>query len=113
MPALGGDLLCTCRHVMRLSWLLVLRVLWAPHKSHPPLKFAGWCTAWPCGVPGPWLVSSACSAPTASADGVPLSHHCRLVHSEALQRACPIPFDEGRMWKGDHSEALRAELQVN
>ena len=36
----------------------------------------------------------------------------RLVHSEELQRACPIPFDEGRLWKGDHSDALRAELQV-
>lgn len=36
----------------------------------------------------------------------------RLVHSEALQRACPIPFDEGRLWKGDDSEALRAQLQV-
>ena len=36
----------------------------------------------------------------------------RLVHSEELQRACPIPFDEGRLWKGEHSEGLRAELQV-
>jgi ERO1-like protein alpha len=36
----------------------------------------------------------------------------KLVHSEELQRACPIPFDEGRLWKGDNSEALRAELQA-
>ena len=36
----------------------------------------------------------------------------RLVHSEALQRACPIPFDEGRLWKGEDSDDLKAQLQV-
>jgi ERO1-like protein alpha len=36
----------------------------------------------------------------------------RLVHSEALQRACPIPFDEGRLWKAEDSADLKAQLQV-
>lgn len=36
----------------------------------------------------------------------------RLVHNEQLQRACPIPFDEGRLWKGEHSEQLKPQLQV-
>ena len=37
----------------------------------------------------------------------------RLVHSESLLRtSCPIPFDEGRLWKGDDGGQLRAQLQV-
>lgn len=36
----------------------------------------------------------------------------KLVHNEQLQRACPIPFDEGRLWKGDHSEQLKSQLQA-
>jgi ERO1-like protein alpha len=36
----------------------------------------------------------------------------RLVNGEALQRACPIPFDEGRLWR-DEDGTLRAELQAS
>lgn len=36
----------------------------------------------------------------------------RLIGSEALRTACPIPFDEGRLWKEEGSEALKPELQV-
>lgn len=34
-----------------------------------------------------------------------------LVDSAALKHSCPIPFDEGRLWKGADAEALRDELQ--
>ena len=33
------------------------------------------------------------------------------VNSEALQQACPVPFDEGRLWKGADSAELKAQLQ--
>ena len=33
------------------------------------------------------------------------------VNSEALQQACPVPFDEGRLWKGAGSGELKAQLQ--
>ncbi|KAI3432253.1 hypothetical protein D9Q98_003814 [Chlorella vulgaris] len=36
----------------------------------------------------------------------------RLIGSEALRTACPIPFDEGRLWKEEGSEALKPELQA-
>ena len=42
----------------------------------------------------------------------PLPPVRRLVHNAQLQQTCPIPFDEGRLWKGEHSETLKAELQV-
>jgi len=35
------------------------------------------------------------------------------VNSEALQQACPVPFDEGRMWKGADSAELKAQLQLH
>eukprot|EP00887_Chlorella_sp_A99_P007988 scaffold12.g7988.t1 len=35
----------------------------------------------------------------------------RLVGSSMLQQTCPIPFDEGRLWKGEHDKELRAELR--
>lgn len=35
-----------------------------------------------------------------------------LVHSRGLRTACPIPFDEGRLWKGEGREELRLELQT-
>jgi len=34
------------------------------------------------------------------------------VNSEALLKACPIPFHEGRLWKGADAPALRQQLQV-
>ena len=37
----------------------------------------------------------------------------RQVNSEALQQACPVPFDEGRMWKGADSAELKAQLQLH
>ena len=33
------------------------------------------------------------------------------MNSEALQQACPVPFDEGRLWKGAGSGELKAQLQ--
>lgn len=35
------------------------------------------------------------------------------VKSEALLKACPIPFHEGRLWKGDDAPALRQQLQAS
>ncbi len=35
------------------------------------------------------------------------------VSSEALQKACPIPFHEGRLWKGADAADLRQQLQVH
>lgn len=34
-----------------------------------------------------------------------------LVDNSALKHACPVPFDEGRLWKGEDAEALKSELQ--
>ena len=33
------------------------------------------------------------------------------VQNEALKAACPIPFDEGRMWKSEDGELLKLQLQ--
>ena len=33
------------------------------------------------------------------------------VQNDALKAACPVPFDEGRLWKSDDSALLRAQLQ--
>ena len=33
------------------------------------------------------------------------------VSSEALKKTCPIPFDEGRLWKGANAAELRQDLQ--
>lgn len=35
------------------------------------------------------------------------------VNSEALLKACPIPFHEGRLWKGEDAPALRQQLQAS
>lgn len=43
-------------------------------------------------------------------DRVPGDAHAQ-VNSEALQQACPVPFDEGRLWKGAGSGELKAQLQ--
>ncbi|EFN52155.1 hypothetical protein CHLNCDRAFT_26991, partial [Chlorella variabilis] len=48
--------------------------------------------------------------PTEDAHTRDLMH--RLLNSETLQTACPIPFDEGRLWKGANSEALKQQLQT-
>lgn len=29
-----------------------------------------------------------------------------------MLQSCPLPFDEGRMWKGDKGEELKLQLQV-
>jgi len=34
-----------------------------------------------------------------------------LVDNQALKHTCPIPFDEGRLWKDERAEELRAQLQ--
>ena len=31
--------------------------------------------------------------------------------SEALQKACPIPFHEGRLWQGADAGALQGQLR--
>jgi ERO1-like protein alpha len=35
----------------------------------------------------------------------------RILSSEALQEACGLPFDTGRMWKGHDGARLREQLQ--
>ena len=35
-----------------------------------------------------------------------------LVYNERLMAACPVPFDEGRMWRGQDGPELKALLQV-
>lgn len=37
----------------------------------------------------------------------------QLVSSEALQKVCPIPFHEGRLWKSKDANDLRQQLQVH
>ena len=34
-----------------------------------------------------------------------------LVENEDLKHSCPVPFDEGRLWKGKGSEKLKRDLQ--
>lgn len=36
-----------------------------------------------------------------------------LVDSAALKHSCPIPFDEGRLWKAADADAVREELQLS
>lgn len=36
----------------------------------------------------------------------------RLVNNHDLQAACPLPFDEGRMWRGHDSELKKEELRL-
>lgn len=33
------------------------------------------------------------------------------VSNEALKKTCPIPFDEGRLWKGANAAELKQDLQ--
>lgn len=35
----------------------------------------------------------------------------KLLNSSALKHTCPVPFDEGRLWKGEDAASLRSELQ--
>ena len=35
------------------------------------------------------------------------------VDSEAVKQACPVPFDEGRLWKGEDGEQLKKQLQAH
>lgn len=47
---------------------------------------------------------------------VVLTCHMDVLHqvsSEALLKACPIPFHEGRLWKGKDAPALREQLQAS
>ena len=30
-----------------------------------------------------------------------------------MRSACPVPFDEGRLWKGEDALALKRQLQVD
>ena len=41
---------------------------------------------------------------------------CDVMHqvgSEELNEACPVPFDEGRLWKDDDADVLKAQLQTH
>ncbi len=35
------------------------------------------------------------------------------VDSQAVKEACPVPFDEGRLWKGEDGEELKRQLQAH
>jgi hypothetical protein len=35
------------------------------------------------------------------------------VDSKAVKQACPVPFDEGRLWKGEDGEELKRQLQAH
>ena len=37
----------------------------------------------------------------------------RLVNGTLVRQACPIPFDEGRLWKGEDSTQLRQALRAS
>eukprot|EP00879_Flechtneria_rotunda_P015861 GHRR01016588.1.p1 GENE.GHRR01016588.1~~GHRR01016588.1.p1 ORF type:complete len:419 (+),score=117.45 GHRR01016588.1:349-1605(+) len=36
----------------------------------------------------------------------------QLLANPAIVEACPMPFDEGRLWKGDNAAELKAQLQA-
>ena len=36
----------------------------------------------------------------------------KLLDSQELKHTCPVPFDEGLLWKGEDADSLRAELQT-
>ena len=38
---------------------------------------------------------------------------CTQVNSEALRKACPIPFHEGRLWKSADAADLKRQLQAH
>ena len=33
--------------------------------------------------------------------------------SEAVKKACPVPFEEGRLWKGEDGPQLKRQLQAH
>lgn len=35
------------------------------------------------------------------------------VDSAAVKQACPVPFDEGRLWKGEDGPELKRQLQAH
>lgn len=35
----------------------------------------------------------------------------QLLHNPELQTACPVPFDEAKLWQGQHGPELRREIQ--
>ena len=37
--------------------------------------------------------------------------HELQVSNESLKKTCPIPFDEGRLWKGANAVELKHDLQ--
>eukprot|EP00897_Mesotaenium_endlicherianum_P007413 jgi/Mesen1/66/ME1106421C05698 len=37
----------------------------------------------------------------------------QLVHNARVKAACPLPFDEGQLWKGDNGPQLKRELQTH
>jgi ERO1-like protein alpha len=37
--------------------------------------------------------------------------HALQVHNQAVEAACPMPFDEGRLWKGSDGPELKQRLQ--
>ena len=41
------------------------------------------------------------------------ARECAQVNSEALRKACPIPFHEGRLWKSADAADLKRQLQTH
>ena len=37
----------------------------------------------------------------------------KLVDNKDLKHSCPVPFDEGRLWKGKDADKLKADLQAS
>jgi len=35
----------------------------------------------------------------------------QLVHNAKLQAACPLPFDEAKLWQGESGPELKQEIQ--
>lgn len=60
---------------------------------------------------GPMLAAADFDTGTPEEDARTQRLMAQLVHNPALRRSCPIPFDEGRLWKGEGAAELRAELQ--
>jgi hypothetical protein len=36
----------------------------------------------------------------------------RQLSNPAMLESCPLPFDEGRLWKGQHGASLKSQLQA-
>lgn len=60
---------------------------------------------------GPLLASADYSTGSPEEDARTSKLVRRLIENDVLQKACPIPFDEGRLWKGEDGAELKEQLQ--